>query len=80
MCQLVKKFRESQKLLKEAEEEHLAVKLEGQELDRQWTVKIDRATELRNKNIVSLVLIRKDIAEMLTVSNLFTNIGALLLL
>lgn len=75
----MKKFRESQKLLKKAEEEHLAVKLEGQELDRQWTVKIDRAKELRNKHIVSLVQIRKDISEMLTVSNMFTNIGALLL-
>lgn len=71
MFLLVKKFRESQRLLQEAEKEHQAVKLEGQELDRQWTVKIDRARELRNKKIVSLVLIRKEIAEMLTVSNIF---------
>lgn len=73
----MKKFRESQRLLKEAEDEALAIQLESQELHRQWTSKIERATELRNKKIVSLVRIRKDIDEILTVSLSLINKGAL---
>lgn len=65
----MKKFRESQRLLKEAEDEFLAIQLESQEQDQQWRSKIERATELRNKKIVSLVRISKDIDEILTVSS-----------
>lgn len=64
----MKKFRESQRLLKEAEDEALAVQLECQEFHHQWKFKIERATELRNKKIVSLVRIGKNIEEILTVS------------
>ncbi|KAH8397766.1 hypothetical protein KR222_000695, partial [Zaprionus bogoriensis] len=67
--EILHRFREGRRLLKEAEEESLALELEEQELDRKWKAKIQRATELRNKKIVSLVQLSKDIADTLAVSS-----------
>ncbi|KAH8386512.1 hypothetical protein KR093_000974 [Drosophila rubida] len=63
---IVKEFRKWQQVLKEAEEESQSLELELQQLDEHWKIKIDRATQQRNKKIVSLVQLSKEIADMQT--------------
>lgn len=60
----VKDFRKWQRLVQEAEEEHASIQREFAQMDRQRSIKIKRATQQRNKKIVSLVQLRKQIAEV----------------
>ncbi|KAH8300933.1 hypothetical protein KR044_005183, partial [Drosophila immigrans] len=63
---IVKEFRKWQQLLKDSEEESLSIELELQQLNRQWQIKMDRAILQRNKKIVSLVELSKQISDAQT--------------
>ncbi|XP_062140986.1 uncharacterized protein LOC133849115 [Drosophila sulfurigaster albostrigata] len=60
---IVKELRKWQQLFQDVEEENLSVKLELQQLNHHWKIKIDRATQQRNKKIISLVEMSKQITE-----------------
>ncbi|XP_060663263.1 uncharacterized protein LOC132796199 [Drosophila nasuta] len=60
---IVKELRKCQQLFNDTEEENLSVELELQQLNHHWKIKIDRATQQRNKKIVSLVELSKQITE-----------------
>ncbi|KAL7724468.1 hypothetical protein ACLKA6_004012 [Drosophila palustris] len=61
---IVKEFRKCQLYLKEVEEECLNIEMEYQQLHHQWKIKIERATQQRNKKIVSIVELCKQITDM----------------
>ncbi|KAM8718891.1 hypothetical protein ACLKA7_011573 [Drosophila subpalustris] len=61
---IVKEFRKCQLILKEVEEECLNIELEYKQHHHQWKIKIERATQHRNKKIVSIVELCKQITDM----------------
>ncbi|XP_017871377.1 PREDICTED: J domain-containing protein DDB_G0295729-like isoform X2 [Drosophila arizonae] len=61
---IVQEFRKWQVQLKEAEEANSRIVLESAEMERYWSEKLARATQQRNKKIVSLVQLSKRITVM----------------
>ncbi|EDW65487.1 early endosome antigen 1 [Drosophila virilis] len=66
---IVKDFRKWQRLVHEAEEQYASIQREFAQMDRQRSIKIRRATQQRNKKIVALVQLSKQIAELETPVN-----------
>ncbi|EDW07846.2 J domain-containing protein DDB_G0295729 isoform X2 [Drosophila mojavensis] len=61
---IVQEFRKWQLQLKEAEEANSRIVLESAEMERYWSEKLARATQQRNRKIVSLVQLSKRITEL----------------
>ncbi|XP_064537061.1 uncharacterized protein corolla [Drosophila montana] len=75
---IVKDFRKWQRLVQEAEEEYSSIQREYAQMDRQRSNKIVRATQQRNKKIVSLVQLSKQIAELqMSVNEVIKKAGAM---